>query len=121
MASKQSFSNFSDSLSAGERSTNLGHHTPIGACLWEFPSVALQEKYPDSDQKMYGATVAKCGGHTQTQPGKPLNTYWRSEYYNSGCTAPPVLRAWQDPQLKDLFKSTDPFQTNDIPASCMEY
>lgn len=121
MASKQSVSNFSEGLSWGERSVNLGAHTPIGECVWELPSVAAQEKYPDSNQRMYGATVAKCGCHTDSQPGKPLNTYWRAEYYNSGCTAPPTMKTWGDTQLKALFTSTDPFQSSNIPQGCMKY
>jgi hypothetical protein len=103
MASKQSVSNFSEGLSWGERSVNLGAHTLIGECLWELPSVAAQEKYPDSDQQVYGATVTRCGCHTENQPNKPLNTYWRAEYYNSGCTAPPTMKTWSERELKDLF------------------
>ena len=121
MASRQTYSNFSDDLSTGERNVNMGRHTPVRDCVWELPSVAVQNKFPDSDQKLYGATLSKCGGHTESQSAQPLNTYWRAEYYNSGCTAPPQLTTWQDPKLKGLFTSTDPFLTYDMPKDCTKY
>lgn len=92
--------------------------TNIGTCEWELPSVA---RAVTPQQSVYGTLYAPCGGNTAQNSTKPLNTYWRSDYYNTGCSQPPTMMQWSDAGLNGLFKTTDPFQTRNIPRGCMTY
>lgn len=113
--SRLSKSNFSQSLngdSSSHEAAGLGAETKVGECTWELPSVS--GVYSES-QRAYGALKAPCGGNTESATDKPLNTYWRSEYYDSGCSAPVPVTRWQDDSLNSLFETTDPFQRTDRP------
>lgn len=103
----------------GVRQPSMGAREPKGQCTWELPSVATQTAAGISP--VYGATVALCGTNTAADKDRPLRTYHRAEYYDSGCTAPPMVSQWRSAHLKGLYDTADPYQRATIPGSCEKY